>query len=75
VGDQPVSKPLPTQDNINRMKVDRHLIPRLGFELTTPVFVRANTVPSLDRAATVIGFFVIYPLLMLNYKPHIEIKI
>jgi hypothetical protein len=27
----------------------------MGFELTTPVFERANTVHSLDRAAAVIG--------------------
>jgi hypothetical protein len=28
---------------------------RVGFELTIPVFERAETVRALDRAATVIG--------------------
>jgi hypothetical protein len=30
-------------------------MPRMGFELTIPVFKRAKTVHALDRAATVIG--------------------
>jgi hypothetical protein len=30
-------------------------MPRVGFEVTTPVFERAKTVHTLDRAATVIG--------------------
>jgi hypothetical protein len=30
-------------------------MPRVGFELTTPVFQRANTIHALDRAATMIG--------------------
>jgi hypothetical protein len=29
-------------------------MPRVGFELTTPVFERAKTVHALDRAAPVI---------------------
>jgi hypothetical protein len=29
-------------------------MPRMGFELTTPVFERAKTIHALDRAATVI---------------------
>jgi hypothetical protein len=32
-------------------------MPRVGFEPTIPVFVRAKTVHALDRAATVIGYF------------------
>jgi hypothetical protein len=28
---------------------------RVGYELTTPIFVRAKTVHALDRAATMIG--------------------
>jgi hypothetical protein len=34
--------------------------PRVGFELTTPVFQRANTVHALDRAATVTCHIVPY---------------
>jgi hypothetical protein len=30
-------------------------MPSVGFESTTPVFERAETVHALDRAATVIG--------------------
>jgi hypothetical protein len=30
-------------------------MPRMGFQLTTPVFERAKTVHAFDRAATVIG--------------------
>jgi hypothetical protein len=30
-------------------------MPLVGFELTSPVFERAETVHALDRAATVIG--------------------
>jgi hypothetical protein len=30
-------------------------MPRVGFELTIPVFQRMKTVHALDRAATVIG--------------------
>jgi hypothetical protein len=30
-------------------------MPRVGFESTTPVFLRAKTVHALDRAANVIG--------------------
>jgi hypothetical protein len=32
-------------------------MPRVGFELTIPVFERAKTVYALNRAATVIGHF------------------
>jgi hypothetical protein len=31
-------------------------MPWVGFERTTPVFERVNTVRALDRAATVIGY-------------------
>jgi hypothetical protein len=30
-------------------------MPGVGFEITTPVLQRANTVHALERAATVIG--------------------
>jgi hypothetical protein len=31
-------------------------VPKVGFELTIPVFERAKKFRALDRAATVIGF-------------------
>jgi hypothetical protein len=34
-------------------------MPRVEFEPTTPIFERAKAVHALDRAATVIGHFVI----------------
>jgi hypothetical protein len=37
-------------------------MPRVGLEPTTPVFERAKTVHALDRAATVIGSIMFYPL-------------
>jgi hypothetical protein len=40
MGDQPVARPLPTQDNTNRIKADNHA--RVGFEPTIPVFKRAK---------------------------------
>jgi hypothetical protein len=49
-GDQPVARPLPT----HRINTQTSM-PRVGFELTTPVFDRAKMVHALDRAATVIG--------------------
>jgi hypothetical protein len=45
MGDQPVARPLPTQASM----------PRMGFELTTPVLERVKTVHALDRVATAIG--------------------
>jgi hypothetical protein len=36
-------------------KLTQTSMPRVGFELTTPVFERGKTVHALDRAATVIG--------------------
>jgi hypothetical protein len=55
-GDQPVARPLPaymiTQTQNERTQTS---MPRVGFELTIPVFQREKTVHALDRAATVIG--------------------
>jgi hypothetical protein len=34
-------------------------MPRVGYEPTIPVFERAKTVHALDRAATVIGLYLI----------------
>jgi hypothetical protein len=35
-------------------------MPRVGFEPTIPVFVKAKTVHALERAATVIGNYALY---------------
>jgi hypothetical protein len=35
-------------------------MPRVGFEITTPVFERAKTVHALDRAATVIAIDLLF---------------
>jgi hypothetical protein len=35
-------------------------MPRVGFELTIPVFDQAKTVHALDRAATVINIIVLF---------------
>jgi hypothetical protein len=54
-GDQPVSRPLPTQTQKKRTQT---FTPRVGFESTTPVFERAKTVHALDRAATGIVMYI-----------------
>jgi hypothetical protein len=36
-GDQPVPRPLPTQENTNRINAHRTSMPRVGFEPTIPV--------------------------------------
>jgi hypothetical protein len=48
--DQPVERPLPTQNNRKQTSM-----PRVGFEPTSPVFEWAKMVHAFDRAATVIG--------------------
>jgi hypothetical protein len=54
--DQPVARPLPTKRTIKtKNKRTQTSIPWVGFEPTFPVFERAKTVRTLDRAATVIG--------------------
>jgi hypothetical protein len=45
-----------TQDNKQRVNKTQTFMPRLGLELTTPVFERAKTVHALDHEITVIGF-------------------
>jgi hypothetical protein len=54
-GDQPVARPLPTQN-----KRTQTSMPQMGFEPTIPVFEKAKTVPALDGAATVIGVLLDY---------------
>jgi hypothetical protein len=55
-GDEPNARPLPahrrTQTQNKRTQIS---MLRVGFEATIPVFERAKTVHTLDRAATVIG--------------------
>jgi hypothetical protein len=52
-GNQPVARPLPTQDNTNRINAGNRA--SLGFESTIPVFEQAMTFHALDRADAVIG--------------------
>jgi hypothetical protein len=61
MGDQPVARPLPTQN-----KRTQTSMPRVGFELTTPVFERAKTVHALDRATTVIGMWTVYKIITIS---------
>jgi hypothetical protein len=53
-GDQPIARPLPTQENKHRINADISM-PWVGFEPTIPVFERAKTVYASDCAAPVIG--------------------
>jgi hypothetical protein len=55
-GDQPVERPLPIHRTTETQnKRTQTSVPRVGFELTIPVFERAKTVHALDHAVTVIG--------------------
>jgi hypothetical protein len=49
-GDEPVVRPLTTQDNTNRANAEI-----VGFEPTIPVFQRARAVHALDRTANLIS--------------------
>jgi hypothetical protein len=61
--DQPVTRSLPTHRTTQtKNKPTQSSMPRVGFESTIPAFERAQTVHALDRAATVIGLFMIYRL-------------
>jgi hypothetical protein len=56
MGDQPVSRPLPTHRTTHTQnKRIQTSVPCVGFEPPIPVFVRAKTVHALDRAALAIG--------------------
>jgi hypothetical protein len=49
---------MPSQDNYltqTQNKLRQTFMPRVGFELTIPVFERAKTFHALDRGTTVIG--------------------
>jgi hypothetical protein len=55
-GDQPVSRPLPTQRTARTQnKLTQTSMPQVDFELTILVFEREKTVHALDRAVTVFG--------------------
>jgi hypothetical protein len=57
-GDQPIARPLPTHTTAQTLnKRTQTSMPRLGFELTIPVFELAKTVHALHSEATVIGMF------------------
>jgi hypothetical protein len=47
-------------------------MPQVVFEPTIQVFKRANTVHALDRTATVIGYNVIYILIIKSKKCEID---
>jgi hypothetical protein len=52
---QPVARPLPARRTTQTQnKPKQTSMPSVGFEPTIPVFQRAKTVHTLDRAATVI---------------------
>jgi hypothetical protein len=54
-GDQPVARPLPTQDSTTQKNSDISM-PPAGFELTIPVFELLKTVHTSDRATIGTGF-------------------
>jgi hypothetical protein len=59
-GDQPVARPLPahrTAQTQNKRTQTSMLL--VGFEPMIPVFERAKTVHALDRAVTVIGWYLV----------------
>jgi hypothetical protein len=58
-GDEPVPRQLPTHTGqYKQNKRTQTSAPRVGFEPTIPVFERAKTVHSLDRATIVIGHYI-----------------
>jgi hypothetical protein len=63
--DQPVARPLPTHRTTQTQnKRTQTPMLRVGFGPTTPVFERAETVHTLDCAATVIAFYPFYWVLL-----------
>jgi hypothetical protein len=51
MGDQPVTRPLPTHTTQTQNKRIRTSMPLVGFEPTISAFERAKTVHALGRAA------------------------
>jgi hypothetical protein len=62
-GDWPISAHRTTQTRNKRTQTS---MPLVEFEPTIPVFERTKTVRTLDRLATVIGFFLLYYLEILS---------
>jgi hypothetical protein len=58
MGDQPLSRPLPTQDNTNTSKRTQTSMPKVRFEPTIPVFERTKTVHASERAAVVLSMYI-----------------
>jgi len=54
-GDQPIIRPLLTQDSTSHKKRRHQSVHRAGSEYTIPVFGRSITIRALDRAATGTG--------------------
>jgi hypothetical protein len=53
----PARRNAATYTGQHKLRKTQTSMPRVGFEPTIPVFGRAKTCP-LDRAATVIGYFI-----------------
>jgi hypothetical protein len=64
IGDQPVGRPLPTYRTTQTQNKFTQTIPQVGFEPNIPVFERENTGHDLDRPVTLIGYNVIYTLVI-----------
>jgi hypothetical protein len=68
MGNQLVTRPLPTQN-----KRTQTSMPRMEFKLTTPVFGQAKMVHALGCAATVIGNYFrireIFDVLYMTFHP------
>jgi hypothetical protein len=69
---QPIAKPLSTQNNTNIERSRHTSILRVGFEHTTRVSERGNTLPALHHAPIVTGLFtffftLVYLLVLSNY--------
>jgi hypothetical protein len=59
-GDEPVARPLPAHRTAQTQnKPTQTSMHQVVFELMIQVFERAKTVHALDRAATVMGYFVL----------------
>jgi len=55
MGDQPITRPLPTQDSTTQKNADIQPCLKQWFEPTTPVLEQLKTTCALDHAATGTG--------------------
>jgi hypothetical protein len=62
MGNQPVGRPLSTEESAKQNKRTQTFMSLAGFEPMIPVFQRAKTFYALGRAATMIG--------CVKYAPH-----